>query len=57
MRKEGEGARDRIFLSVVEPEDLTCSATSVVIQFVEYFQCLRACASAKDCETKTQSLP
>lgn len=55
--KEGEGTHDWIFLGVVESGGLTCSATGVAIQFVEYFQCLRACASAKDSQMKTQSLP
>lgn len=55
--KEGEGTHDWIFVGIVVRKGLTCSATScgqtqfplsLVIQqvFIEYFRCVRACASA-----------
>lgn len=62
------GTHDCVFLGIVELPDLTCSAASVVrpnspysctIQkrFVEYLLCVRACASAKDSQMKSQFLP
>lgn len=63
--KEGEGTHGWIFLGIVEPVGLTCSAISVVrpnslygyvIQqiFVNYLLCVKACASAKDSSIRIQ---
>ena len=67
--KEGEGTHDQIFLCVVEPEGLICSATSVLRpnspyswSFNKYLLSISYVSGlvlvlAKDSSIKTQSLP